>query len=130
MNKTEKLGVVLAGAALLIAVVAASFWAFGNIEKAAETRKHATIVLKNAGDLLSALKDAETGMRGYALTGDAAFLEPYLAVRNGIGGRLAELNQNALIPASRKHLEALAPLVVGELKYISQVLGLYRKHDV
>lgn len=34
-------------------------------------------VLVSAGALLSALKDLETGERGFALTGDEAYLEPY-----------------------------------------------------
>ncbi len=35
------------------------------------------LVLQQVDDTLSAIKDAETGQRGYLLTGDASFLEPY-----------------------------------------------------
>ena len=33
--------------------------------------------LRASSDLLTAMLDQETGLRGYALTGDKAFLEPY-----------------------------------------------------
>jgi len=34
-------------------------------------------VILNLGELLSTIKDAETGQRGYVLTGDESYLEPY-----------------------------------------------------
>ena len=37
-----------------------------------------TLVIRNAStEMLGGLVDAETGVRGFALTGDAAYLEPY-----------------------------------------------------
>jgi CHASE3 domain sensor protein len=51
--------------------------------------------------LLSALKDAETGQRGYLLTGDEAFLEPYVAVRDGVRSQLEELRQLTTSSAAR-----------------------------
>jgi CHASE3 domain sensor protein len=69
------------------------FWAYGQIEQAAEKRQRNHIVISQAQDLMSQLKDAETGQRGYSLTGDEAFLEPYLNVREGLAGRLQELRE-------------------------------------
>jgi two-component system sensor histidine kinase EvgS len=94
MKATHKSVASIAGAALLVAlVVVASFWAFGQMKAAAVARKHTYEVIDRANALLSALKDAETGERGYALTGDKSFLEPYLAVRDSVGGQLAELRR-------------------------------------
>ena len=71
----------LAAVALLSAtVVLVSFWALGNVDQVAEARKHSYAVIDHADNLRSALKDAETGQRGYLLTGDPVFLEPYLAL--------------------------------------------------
>jgi two-component system sensor histidine kinase EvgS len=80
--------------------------------------------------LLSELKDAETGQRGYLLTGDEAFLEPYLAVRDSISGHLEELRQLTLISAAHKHLDALAPLMDAKLAELSHVIELRRNHDM
>ena len=85
MNTRYKLGASLAGATLLVVLAAvAAFLAFGQIEKAAEARRHTHEVINRADALLSALRDAETGQRGYSLTGDATFLEPYAAVHDTV----------------------------------------------
>lgn len=39
--------------------------------------EHTHAVIKNLGGLLSSLQDCETGTRGFLLTGDEEFLEPY-----------------------------------------------------
>jgi CheY-like chemotaxis protein/CHASE3 domain sensor protein len=41
--------------------------------------------------LLSTLKDAETGQRGYLLTGDEKYLQPYLSAQAGLPGELAKV---------------------------------------
>ena len=87
MKSIHKIIISFAGVVLLIAVAVAmgvSFRVFRQIGVAAEARKHTFILLNGADDLLSALIDAETGQRGYLLTSDEEFLEPYLAVRGGI----------------------------------------------
>jgi PAS domain S-box-containing protein len=80
--------------------------------------------------LLSALKDAETGQRGYLLTGDEAFLEPYVAVRDSVGGHLEELRQLDLSRAAHQHLDALAPLVDAKMVELSHVVELRRNQDM
>ena len=130
MNTTQKMVAWFAGAALLVALgVAASFWVFSQIEEAADARKHSRVVLNRADDLLSALKDAETGQRGYLLTGDEAFLKPYLAVRDSISGHLKELRQLTSISAAQKHLDAMAPLIDAKLAELAQTIESGRNHD-
>ena len=73
--------------------------------------------------------DAETGQRGYLLSGNEAYLEPYLAVAKDIRDHLNELHQIALISASHKHLDALAPLIDAKLKEMEQVIQLRRAHQ-
>ena len=131
MKATHKIVASLAAAALLVALgVAVSFWAFRQIEEAAEARKHTYALIIRADDLLSELRDAETGQRGYSLTGDEVFLEPYLAVRDGLGGHLEELRQHTLISAAQKHLDTLAPLIDAKLAEMSHVIELRRNHDM
>jgi signal transduction histidine kinase len=131
MKATNKIGAALAGAVLLIALeIALSVWAFRQIEHAIEARKHSYDVINCANDLLSALKDAETGQRGYLITGDEAFLQPYLAVRDGVIGHLEELRQLTLISAAHKHLDILAPLIHSKMAELSRVIELRRNHDM
>jgi diguanylate cyclase (GGDEF)-like protein len=110
--------------------VVVSFWTFSQIKEAAEARKHTYTVIIRAETLLSELKDAETGQRGYSLTGNEAFLEPYLVVRDSIRGHLKELQQLTSISADRKHLDAMAPLIDAKLAEMSHVIELRRNHDM
>jgi len=130
LKAAHKIAASLAGAALLVALgVALSFWSFRQIRQAAEERAHTDVIIKSAGDLLSALKDAETGQRGYLLTGDEAFLEPYVAVRDSVRGHLEELRQLALSRAAHQHLDALAPLLDAKMAELSHVIELRRNQD-
>jgi two-component system CheB/CheR fusion protein len=131
LKNNHKIIASLAGAALLLSVVVVSFMAFGQIQESAETRNHTYAVIIHANDLLSALKDAETGQRGYSLTDDESFLEPYFAVRDKINGQLKELRQLSSIGAAdNKHLDAIAPLITAKMAEMSHVIDLCRKHDM
>ena len=51
--------------------------------RAAELRKHSFEVLRHLVAVGSVLKDGETGQRGFVITGEESYLEPYNgAVRN------------------------------------------------
>jgi len=132
MKNTNKIVASFTGVVLLIAVVVAvvSFRAFSRVTETAEARKHTFVLLNSANELMSALIDAETGQRGYLLTGDKAFLEPYLAVRSRISVDLKALRQLCLIIAAQKHLDALAPLIEAKLAYLSYNIELRRNDNM
>ncbi|MDP3389979.1 MAG: CHASE3 domain-containing protein [Methylococcaceae bacterium] len=134
MKTNNKLVFSIAGALLLVAlialIVAASFWAFKQSETALEARRHTSDLILRANALMSELKDAETGQRGYLLTGDEAFLEPYLMVRDHIIGDLDQLRLLNSIPAANKPLNALVPLVDAKMTELAEVIELRRKHDM
>ncbi len=115
----------LVGMALLVALsVAASFRIFQQLEQSGTARDRVGDLIERAGDLLSELKDAETSQRGYMLIGEKQFLEPYLAVRDGIPGHLRELQQLALGRPSSSHLLALAPLIAAKLEHMAKVIEM------
>ncbi len=121
-------GWIAASGLLLALAVSVSFWAFRQIEESAQARKYGYIEIKGASDLLAKLGDAETGQRGYTLTGDISFLEPYLAVRDNIGADLKALRQRSLASDSHKHLDTIAPLVDAKLSEMADVIELRRNH--
>ena len=100
------------------------------MRKPREKRKQSYALIIRAGDLLSQLRDAETSQRGYLLTGDETFLEPYLAVRDSISDHLGVLRQLTVISAAGKHLDAMAPLVEAKLPELAQAIELRRNHDM
>lgn len=54
---------------------------------------HSDHVISKGHEMLQYSVDAETGMRGYALTGDLAFLEPYNNAREGMPTKISELQK-------------------------------------
>jgi PAS domain S-box-containing protein len=130
MHKNLKIIAFFSGAILLVTLgVTISFWSFQQIEVASVARKNSNIILDNANNLLSALKDAETGQRGYLLTDDEEFLKPYFAAQGNIITRIAELRRLTVISGARQHLDTMAPLINAKLAELSQTIELKRKLD-
>lgn len=59
--------------------------------------------------LLSDLKDAETGQRGFVITGDESYLEPYYAALKKIENDISHLNKEVL-PLSKKQVSLFQDL--------------------
>jgi methyl-accepting chemotaxis protein len=69
-------------------------------------------VVDEATDLTRLVIDQETGIRGFALTRDEAFLEPYLAARGAARARLAGLRARSQgDAAAQAHLDRVAALL-------------------
>ena len=130
LNDSRRTFASLVGGLLLAALlVVPSFWTFAQVKEAARSRQHAYELIIQAQALLSELSDAETSQRGFLLTGDEAFLAPYLAERDGLQAKLGALRNRTRVGEARKHLEAMAPLVDAKLAEMAKVIGLYRRHD-
>jgi PAS domain S-box-containing protein len=131
LKATHKIAASLAGVVLLVVLgIVVSFVSFRQIGEAAEARKRTYDTLNHAGELLSALKDAETGQRGYLLTGNEAFLQPYLKVQHDIANDLNELRGMTTITEANRKLTAIAPLVDAKLSELAQVIELRRNHNL
>lgn len=131
MKTNHKIVAMVVGIALLVASgVAISFRAFSQIVQAAEKRKDTFTLLIRADNLLSSLKDAETGQRGFSITGQETFLDPYLAVRDTLDGQLDELRRMTKLSAGQKHIDTLAPLIDAKLAELARMVELRRKNDM
>lgn len=131
MKVNYKAIAALAGAAILIAlVVGLAFRSFRQIEESAAARGHTRDVLAAAESLLSKMKDAETGQRGFLLTGDEDFLEPYLVVRDSLSHHLNLLRRITAITDAHKHLDAMAPLIEAKLEQMSRTIEFRRNNDI
>jgi hypothetical protein len=76
-------------------------------------------------ELLSEMKDAETGQRGYILTGQENYLEPYQAVVTNIDQKIAELkNLIADQPSQKKQFTTLESLIAAKLVILKQTIYL------
>ena len=82
-------------------------------------------VLEKLELILSQMKDAETGQRGYLLTGNYDALEPYNAAVNVVEGEVKELRQlTADHPNYQRQIDTLETLIAAKLALIKQTIEL------
>ena len=112
-------GALVANALVSIRSVAVLSRSFANVERPANVQRTLTL-------LLSTLQDAETGQRGYLLTGDPSYLDPYDDARTRSDSLLGELDSLvAWNPLQVGRMPALRADVGGELAYLERLIGLY-----
>jgi CHASE3 domain sensor protein len=104
-------------------------WSYHQIRMRPTSAGTPALVINDADDFLSAMKDAETGMRGYALTSNEAYLQPYLAVFDELTGKLKAMRQLTSIVAAQVALDTLAPLIDAKLTHMAKVIELRHTGD-
>ncbi|MBV8574424.1 MAG: PAS domain S-box protein, partial [Acetobacteraceae bacterium] len=83
-----------------------------------------------AETLLSTLKDAETGQRGFLLTGKPAYLEPYEAARKRLDSDFAHLEHSPLMDRARQaRLETIRNLAASKLAELRRTIELRRSGE-
>jgi signal transduction histidine kinase len=79
--------------------------------------------------LVSTLKDAETGQRGYLLIGDEGYLQPYQAARARLPGALAGIDVGPLeVPSAA--LARIRTLSDAKMAELAETIALRRSGDV
>jgi PAS domain S-box-containing protein len=87
--------------------------------------RHSREVIQQLGALLSCLKDAETGQRGFIITGKPDYLWPYQASLAEITVDLADLLRlTADNPQQQQRLHAITPLVAAKLAELKETIAL------
>lgn len=113
--------------ALLLAIGGLSYWALRSLGRTSELVLHTQQVRDTLAEMLSQMKDAETGSRGFLITGDERFLEPY---ENGIAAAQKSLSRLRLLTADnlvqQQRLDALEPLIAGKITEMRRGLELRR----
>ena len=106
----------------LLAVVAAAAMAYGALRQtndASAASSHALEVQRAVLNVNANLIDAETGQRGYLLTGEQMYLDPYNQARSRLAGSLAALrdlvNGNAQTLARADRIASLSEEKINEL---------------
>ena len=114
--------------ALLICVGLLSYWSV--VQNASERQwvNHTHLVLEKLDSLSVNLIDAETGERGYLLTGK----EPYLAPYNGAAGKVHENSKDlreltADNPIQQRALDRLEPVIEARLMLLQRAIEIRRQ---
>jgi PAS domain S-box-containing protein len=129
-NRLVLTGFVIA-TAILVFVGWQSYRNTARFAEASEWRKHTYEVLRNLDEAVARLVDAETGQRGYLLTGVDAYLEPYRAAIKNIDqtiGHLKSLTSDN--PSQQKRIQILEPLVEKKLAELQRTIDLRKNNGL
>ena len=127
-NVGTKIGVGF-GLALVIYVFvgAVSYRSTTQLIETSDARRHTYEVLAQSAEILSVLIDAQTGQRGYVITGEDDYLEPY---QNGLGRLEQTLRELRSLTAGnarqQQRLDALEPLIKSRLTLSREAIDVRR----
>jgi PAS domain S-box-containing protein len=110
---------------LMIASAVLSGW---DLRRAAEAdslteRVRSSLIASEA--VLSTLKDAETGQRGYLLTGNLGYLEPYRTAQQRLPTHFAALEASLSSPAGKAEISTLRSLAAAKMTELSDTVALF-----
>lgn len=93
--------------------------------RTSELVTHTHGVLQQTELLLSTLQDAETGQRGYLITGTTSFLQPYTAAVPRVNAAFDSLRlMTADNAAQQRRLDAMQPLIAAKLAELQSTIDI------
>ncbi|APW62185.1 hybrid sensor histidine kinase/response regulator [Paludisphaera borealis] len=105
-----------------------TYWNLRTISQRRDQTSRTYDVIKSLGDVLSNLRDAETGQRGFLLTGEEAYLEPYNRAVSTIDGSMERLKELAGgDPIRRSNAEKIERIAKVKLAELAGTLRLQRE---
>lgn len=113
--------------AALIVLISVSLMTYRNLDNYINEVKlvrHSNLVFRVVENVLSAVKDAETGHRGYQLTGDSSYLEPYHLSIQELPSMLHELD--SLVQDNdkqKRYVDTLVQLISNQYLLINRILS-------
>ena len=125
-QRKVRLGFAFALACLAIVGVV-SYLSVVRLNEDAGWVEHTHEVLSRLELLLAAVTDSETAERGYVITGDESYLEPYRNSANVADDQVRRLRElTADNPIQQQRLASVAPLVSDRLAGLQKVIELRR----
>lgn len=126
---------IAAGFAAALVVMAAigiySYRSTAQFVQNTSTAAHSRRVLQELTEVLSLAQDLETGARGYAVTGNDEYLEPYLRASGNLDGEMATLT--SLLdgdPAQRDRLTSLKSLLAEKVAVTTRTVDARRSQGL
>ena len=116
MNRSRSFGVLIAlgfavSVVMLLVVATVGYFSIARIWNNAHKMGQTYEMIDQLSELSSMVQDAETGQRGYLLTGNDTYLEPYRAADASIDNVRRQLRDlTADNPAQARRLEQALPL--------------------
>lgn len=115
----------------LLFFIGSAFLAYRNTSKLSQDARavtHTHEVITGLMDVLSLAKDAETGQRGYLLSGDERYLAPYTLAKGTIYTRISEIERLTQDnPEQKARVPQLRAWVDSKLKELDETIQLRRE---
>ncbi len=121
------------GLSLLILIITsvASYSSIRNLLDGSQWVDHTDSVISELNSTLSTLKDAETGQRGYLLTGDTAFLRPYWGARERALENIAAIQGMTVDnPVQQANVKELHDVVANRMGILQEVIDQKRTNNI
>ncbi len=127
------------GLSLLILIISsvASYSSINNLLDSSRWVDHTDSVINQLSNALSTMKDAETGQRGYLLTSDSAFLQPYIGAQEKALEHIDNIQRMTMDnPFQQENIRVLRDLVSNRLSILQQVIrqkqtdNIYNPNDL
>ena len=119
---------------VIVILISVSLLTYRNLNKyVSEVRsiRHSNRVLKTLEIALSSIKDAEIGQRGYQLTRDTAYLDPYYLSVRTLPSQLRALDSLVSEDAEQsKRVDTLQQLAQNQFDIISKILTNAKKSSL
>jgi len=116
---------LIAAAALILFVGFAALREQQRTLEAADWSRHALQVVRQVDAVLQRVTDAETGQRGYILTGDRAYLEPYQRALKSLPRSLKRLRKLTLDnPLQQARIDRVEQLIATKLEELRLTMAM------
>jgi signal transduction histidine kinase len=123
------LHLALAGVVVLAVLLGVSFASLRSFDQARALSDKSAQIERELAQFLQFLSDAETGQRGYLLTGQATYLDPYDSARKQLPSTIERLERlESDDPAQRARLAELETLAQVKLDELGRTVELQRRH--
>lgn len=124
LGKTAGVALLVAAVALLAASAGAVIVSLVQLQQTRAEVLRIAEVLQAAESLQRDLRTAETGQRGFLLTGETRYLRPYQQARGRIPEDLLRLRRLVRDPSQVRRLQALTPLIDAKLEELRLTVDL------
>jgi len=112
---------------LLLGIGAIAYQSLDTITETSYRVTHTHAVLEHINGTIGDLKDAETGQRGFVITGEEAYLAPYESGVRSLSQQvktLRELTRDN--PNQQQRIDILEPLITAKLTELKRIIELRR----
>jgi signal transduction histidine kinase/DNA-binding response OmpR family regulator/CHASE3 domain sensor protein len=115
----------------VLAVLFIALFSYRSLTSRAESARRVTEsleILEQLEGALSTLKDAETGQRGFLLTGNESYLEPFNEAKASLAAELTTLRALLDTPEQRRRLDQVRSFAADNLSEMEQTIQLRREN--